>query len=561
MTSAPKRTLVISSRLRDGREKALRTVFEADGPIDILWTGQPLGNLDCYGAVVLDGPQEALDAESISLLQAFVQAGGSLVAVGCAPASPDRVLASLLGVVAGPPQPQSEIFGKTAAPQHELLRRLEREFPVIDTFSALNPLDGDTHVLLNVNWALRDRPVVIERMLGEGRVVVTSLGNTNEALQTPALSTLLRRALRPRNGRREERPFGVGLVGYGPQGGMGFVHGTAVTHTDGLELIAVCDQAAERREAARRDFPTVRTYASVQELAADDAIDLVIVATPPVTHAAISLTLLRAGKHVAVEKPLCLTLKEADELIATARAHNVVLTVNQSRRWDPDFLAVRRAVETGLLGELFNMETFVGGFAHPCRYWHSDREISGGTVYDWGAHYIDWILQLMPGMPTVVSANAHKRVWHDVTNFDQIRVRLLWADGREAEFLHSEIAAIRKPKFYLQGTAGTLVGHYRPLAFERIDPAHGYVREEPHYAEAPADLVLARYESGYGITETRLPLVPQPPFPFHRNLADHLHLGEPLAVTPESVRRVIAVLEAAERSARGGAVPVELHEL
>jgi predicted dehydrogenase len=209
---------------------------------------------------------------------------------------------------------------------------------------------------------------------------------------------------------------------------------------------------------------------------------------------------------------------------------------------------------------VFNVETFVGTFDHPCRYWHSDMTVSGGTIYDWGSHYIDWILQLLPGMPASVQAHAHKRVWHDVTNFDQVRVRLLWDDGREAEFVHSEVAAIRRPKFYVQGTAGTLSGHYRPLALERIDPAEGYVRDEPHFAEAPVDLMLARYESGYGVSETRLPPAPRPAIPFHRNLANHLLLGEPLAVTPESVRRVIAVLEAAEQSARTGSIPVPLSE-
>jgi hypothetical protein len=143
-------------------------------------------------------------------------------------------------------------------------------------------------------------------------------------------------------------------------------------------------------------------------------------------------------------------------------------------------------------------------------------------------------------------------VWHDVTNFDQVRVRMRWTDGREAEFFHSDVAAVRRPKFYLQGTAGTLVGHYRPVVTERIDPALGYVRQEAHFAEAPADLTLARYNSGYGVSETRLALPPPQRFAFHRNLADHLHLGEPLAVTPESVRQVIAVLETAQRSALAG---------
>ena len=139
-----------------------------------------------------------------------------------------------------------------------------------------------------------------------------------------------------------------------------------------------------------------------------------------------------------------------------------------------------------------------------------------------------------------------------------MRVGFRWPDGREAEFVHSDIAAVRRPKFYIQGTAGTLVAHYRPLVFERIEPGRGYVGERAHYAEAPAELTLARYESGYGVTETRLPPAPEQPFAFHRNLADHLHLDEPLAVTAQSVREVVCVLEAAERSGARGGAPVTL---
>ena len=143
-----------------------------------------------------------------------------------------------------------------------------------------------------------------------------------------------------------------------------------------------------------------------------------------------------------------------------------------------------------------------------------------------------------------------------MTNLDQIRVRMTWPDGREAEFLQSDIAAVRRPKFYVQGTAGTLVGRYRMVTFEHIEPGRGYVAREAHHAEAPAELMLARYESGYGISETSLPPAAGHPFAFHRNLADHLHLGEPLAVTPASVRRVIAVLEAAQRSSAMDGTPV-----
>ena len=407
--------------------------------------------------------------------------------------------------------------------------------------------------VLTVRYRSEDRAVVVS----SGRMVVSGLGHTDAALDTPALGTVLRRALRP-NLAKAAPPLGLGVVGYGPYGGMGFVHGTAASSTPGLELVAACDLDPDRRKAAEQDFAGVRAYATVAELADDDEVDVAIVALPPVAHATVAMQLLRAGKHVALEKPLCIALADADALLDEACAAGLVLTVNQSRRWDQDFRAVRGAIADGLLGEVFNVETFVGGFEHPCRAWHSQDTVSGGTVYDWGSHHVDWMLQLFGGLPATVTAVGHKRVWHDVTNLDQLRVRLLWDDGREAEFLSSDVAGIRRPKFYVQGTRGTLVGHYRPVAFERLDPALGYVREPAHHAEAPADLVLATYASGTGLSEVRLGLPPVEPFAFHRNLADHLLLGDPLAVRPESARDVVAVLEAATRSAAAGGAPVAL---
>ena len=156
---------------------------------------------------------------------------------------------------------------------------------------------------------------------------------------------------------------------------------------------------------------------------------------------------------------------------------------------------------------------------------------------------------------------AHKRVWHDVTNLDQVRVRLRWSDGREAEFVQSDIAAVRRPKFYVQGTAGTLVGHYRPVTIPALEPGRGYVEQHLHHAEAPATLELATYETGWGITTSALPL-PQPqPDPFHRGLADHLHFGEPVVVDPVGVRDVVALLEAAQRSGDEGGRAIDPADL
>ncbi len=548
------RVLVVT-RLRPARP-GLATLLPPGSEVEVVPAGevarcQPLD----HDAVLLDGPLRELSAADVDALRAAIERGASLLAVGAAPeAGDDPVgLAGLLGAtsatsgVTGP----IEVFATVAGPGSMLTARSTGEFPVVDAVAPLVPVSDDLVPVLTSNIGFRPHLVVGMRAVGRGRVVVSSLGTTDRALTFPELSRILRRALLPPE-QGSPRPLGLAVVGYGPHGGMGDAHGAAATAVEGLELVAAVDPEPSRRKAAEQAFPHVRTYGAVAEVLLDGDVDVGVIATPPSSHATLALQLLRAGKHVVLEKPMCLTLAEADELIATAEAQGLMLTVHQNRRWDPDFVALRRVVDAGMLGDVFNVETFVGGFEHPCRAWHSEHTVSGGAVYDWGSHHVDWILQLMGTAPARVTTTAHKRVWHDVTNLDQLRLRLAWDDGREAQFLQSDIAAVRPPKLFVQGTEGTLVGHYRPVVAERVEAGRGYVRDESHHAEAPVPLTLARHEPGYGITETLLPPAPEQRFAFHRNLADHLHLDEPLAVTPRSVRAVVAVLEASHGSGTTG---------
>jgi predicted dehydrogenase len=513
------------------------------------------------GAIVLDGPAAGqLDDSDIAAVQQAVAQGASLLVLVTPSTRLDGLLGEWLGVGCHEDHPLGEWFAKVApGASCALAARLAPEFAIIDRPVCLEVARGDGVAVIEVSIAFSDRPVVVERRFGEGGMVVCGLANDAAALGRPELVTLLRRALTPRAElTRRSREIGLAVVGYGPYGGMGLYHGLAAAAIPGLEMVAACDFDPGRRKAAEEELPGVRPYASVAELVSDDDVEVAVVATPPSTHFQLATELLETGHHVALEKPMCLTVAEADSLVCLARSNGLALTVHQSRRWDPDYLAVRRALDAGLVGNLFNVETFVGGFEHPCRAWHSEVTVSGGAVYDWGSHHLDWILQILGDFPARLQAHGHKRVWHDITNLDQVRVRLSWADGREAEFFQSDVAAIRRPKFFLQGTRGTIAGHYRPLRNERVEPGVGYVAELLHHAEAPVDLTLARYEPGYGITETALPPVPADRYGFHRNLADHLIFGEPLAVTPESAREVVALLEAAQRSTDEGGATIEL---
>jgi len=239
-------------------------------------------------------------------------------------------------------------------------------------------------------------------------------------------------------------------------------------------------------------------------------------------------------------------------LAQMAAEKNAHLSCHQNRRWDPDYLAIKQSLTEGLIGDLFYLETFVGSFAHPCGYWHSHSPVSGGTSFDWGAHYLDWIVSLVPDRVVSVIGTRHKRVWHDVTNADQERIQIRFAGGKEAEFMHSDVAAARKPKWYLLGTEGALVGHWRDIVSYENDPIVYYRQHDIAPTEMTPDLKISRrHQNGSIISLT--PAIPdREHFRFHSNLADHLLLGEPITAPLEDAVKVVTILEAAARSMTNG---------
>jgi predicted dehydrogenase len=411
-------------------------------------------------------------------------------------------------------------------PVTELVLRPEAgpEWRVRDRLYISEGPPAEARVLLRTSWRYTEQTVAYERRFGDGRFVYLGLSTYED----PNFQQLLARLLMVAAGRAVAEPVGVGLLGYGA---IARDHAATISSTTGLRLAAICDVSAERREAAAREF-SVDTHARQDDLFSDPGVGLVVVGTPPSAHFASVLAALRAGKHVVCEKPFALRTQDADRMIDEASARGLALTVYQSRRWDPDYLAMRDAVRSGAIGEPFYMESFIGGFEHPCDFWHSHEPISGGTIYDWGSHYFDWILQLFDARVVSVAAQAHKRVWHDVTNADQVTVSLTFDGGAQAMFLQSAIASVRKPKWYVLGTEGAIAGDWADV---------------PVPADFPAVVKVYR-PSG---VET-LHLQPRDDQGFYRNLADHLAWDEPLAVRADDARRNVAVMEAATESIRLG---------
>jgi scyllo-inositol 2-dehydrogenase (NADP+) len=198
------------------------------------------------------------------------------------------------------------------------------------------------------------------------------------------------------------QPIKTALCSFGMSGWV--FHAPFIHLHDGFELYAVFERT---KNLAAEKYPGIKTFRALEEMLADEAIELVIVNTPNYTHYEYAKLALLAGKHVVVEKAFTNTVAEAEELIALAARQNKKLSVYQNRRWDSDFRTVQKVVQQKLLGEIVEAEI------HFDRYnenlspkLHKETPGPGaGIVPDLGPHLIDQALQLF-GMPDAVFADA-----------------------------------------------------------------------------------------------------------------------------------------------------------
>jgi hypothetical protein len=330
--------------------------------------------------------------------------------------------------------------------------------------------------------------------------------------------------------------FKVGLLAYGA---IGHEHNLAAQHTDGLTLVAVCDSNPERVVAAKELAPDAQGFSDAVEMLDSGLVDLVVVSTPPNSHYRWAKEALERGIHVVLEKPMALTAEQCDELMALAAAKSLLLVVYQNRRYDNDFVTMRELIAASEIGDVYHYDSFVGGYSRPCDYWHSNAEVSGGAIFDWGSHLIDQILNVLPDPVAHVSGINHKRVWTHATNADHSQVTITFDSGKQATFVFSDLAAARKPKFFVLGTQGAIVGDWDPAA-------------EPAVADLPAILTL--FSAG-GASRV-VPLPERAPYAFHRSIVDFLANGTPMEVSATQSRDVVAIMESAERSAQQNGLPV-----
>jgi predicted dehydrogenase len=245
-------------------------------------------------------------------------------------------------------------------------------------------------------------------------------------------------------------PLAVGLVGYGYAGKT--FHAPLIAAVPDLRLAAVASSDAAKVHA---DWPGVAVHASAAELVARDDLDLVVIATPNDTHYPLARAALLAGRHVVVDKPFTVALADARELVELARRRERVLSVFHNRRWDGDFLTLRRLLADGGLGRVVEMNSRHDRFRPEVRRrWRESAGAGAGLWFDLGPHLVDQALQLF-GRPRAITL-ALDRVRDGALADDWFHAHLRYE--RLHVHLHAGmLVAAAAPRFAVHGTLGSFV--------------------------------------------------------------------------------------------------------
>ena len=323
----------------------------------------------------------------------------------------------------------------------------------------------------------------------------------------------------------------VGVIGYGASFNMGRNHLNEMAKA-GMTPTAMADIDPERLKVAAADFPGIETYGSAAAMLRKSDVHLLAIITPHNTHAKLAMQCLNAGRHVVSEKPLAVTTAECDAMIAAARKNKVILSTYHNRHWDGHILEAVKRIGSGVLGDLVRVECRMCGYGAPRDWWRSSKTISGGILYDWGVHLLEYALQVIGSDMVEVSGYAHRGFW-------QTR----W--GRDTAEDEATAVVRFKSGCMLTLRISTIESNPRPGVLEFTGTKGTYVMDFPAF-----DLITHAPSGETVVTKGHNP--PGEGWKFYQNIADHLVSGEKLVITPEWARRPIHILDLADKSAKAG---------
>ena len=327
------------------------------------------------------------------------------------------------------------------------------------------------------------------------------------------------------------------VIGFGSSGRS--FHAPFLDASAAFSLDVVVTGDPGRQRSAHELYPGARICSDVEELFADaDALDLVVIGSPPPTHVPLARRALEHGLAVVVDKPFCVRAEEGRELVDAAARAGLALTAFQNRRWDGDFLTLREVVASGRLGEVRRFESrFEWWKPTESKAWKRESQPSdgGGILFDLGAHVIDQAVQLFgPVRDAHAELTSHRVPGVD----DDAFVSLLHASGVRSHLMMNGMAAQAGPRFRVLGSesAYTKWG----LDGQEASLKAGLRPDDPAFGVEP--------QESWGVLGVGAELEPVPPQrggygTFYALLAESLRSGGPLPVDPRQSVEVVALIE------------------
>jgi predicted dehydrogenase len=363
-----------------------------------------------------------------------------------------------------------------------------------------------------------------------------------------------------------EREVGVGVIGYG-LGGRVF-HAPFIGAVPGLRLVSIMQRSGD---GAAKAYPEIKIERSIEGTLTDKSVEVVVVSTPNETHFVLARRVLEAGKHVIIDKPFAPTAAEALEIGRLAKSKGLLAIPFHNRRWDGDFLTVKKLLKENAVGRLVTFESHFDRFRPTPREntWKEAENPANGMLFDLGPHLVDQALALF-GTPDAISANV--RADRDQTAIEDafdITLHYNGANGKGllAHCRASYLACINAPRFVLHGTKGS----FKKYGVDPQEPTLEGGAKVPRLGSPDSNAWLQEKESAWG----KLAVAPVPADPamlierhvktepgdyrgFYANVRDAVLGTAPLAVTAEDGCRVTKLLEMArESSAKGCKLKVE----
>lgn len=338
----------------------------------------------------------------------------------------------------------------------------------------------------------------------------------------------------------------MAIIGYG---GMGQYHHKQLPEDSGIRCIGAYDINPEKGKLAEKNG--LHAYPTLEALLEDKNIGMVVVATPNNFHRELTIRALEAGKNVVCEKPAALDSAEFEDMMAAAKRCGRVLSIHQNRRWDRDFLIVKKVIEDKTIGTPFYIESRVQGANGIPGDWRCVKEAGGGMLLDWGIHLLDQVLWLVKSPVTQIYTHLLKVKYDEVD--DNFKVLLRFENGLSTLVEVDTYCFEPLPRWHVSGDSGTMVvqgwdcsGSITRANLQRMnyEPGIVYTASGPTRTMAPRPVET--------IEKLPLPDVKGDWGDFYRNFKKAIDGEAEQFVKPEQTLRVMQVVDKIFESDRDG---------